>query len=82
MVSEIDVVRPANIETTALGAAIAAGHAAGVWTTSDSDDHSIKAERVFQPSLDSRTRQKKYDLWKKAVYKSLDWDSGEEEEEN
>lgn len=68
------VVRPSNVETTALGAAYAAGLAVGIW----SEDHIFssggKAEHdtSFRPKLDEETRKKKVESWCKAVTKTFD----------
>lgn len=68
------VVRPADIETTALGAAYAAGLAVGVWTE---DDIFAPAEKgkdatLFKPILDEESRKKKVDSWCKAVSRTFD----------
>lgn len=67
------VVRPANIETTALGAAFAAGLAAGVWTEAEifASSHEEKAT-TFRPKLDEAQRKKKCESWSKAVSRSFD----------
>ncbi|CAO2036749.1 unnamed protein product [Urochloa humidicola] len=67
------VVRPADIETTALGAAYAAGLAAGVWT----EEHVFAGlhkenTTVFRPKLDEDRRKKRADSWYKAVSRSFD----------
>jgi glycerol kinase len=62
------VVRPVVQETTALGAAYAAGLAAGFFTDLQwSEDHS------WSPNLDGSTREELYSTWKKAVTRSFDW---------
>ncbi|KAG1327104.1 glycerol kinase-like [Cocos nucifera] len=67
------VVRPGNIETTALGAAYAAGLAVGIWSEEQvfafGDD--AKAT-IFQPQLDESKRQKRSDSWCKAVSRTFD----------
>ncbi|KAI9103166.1 hypothetical protein DFS34DRAFT_355197 [Phlyctochytrium arcticum] len=68
----IDVVRPEMRETTALGAALAAGLAVGVWP--DLDHFKPKeAPQVFKPSVENAEREVRYTQWKKAVERSLDW---------
>lgn len=68
------VIRPGDIETTALGAAYAAGLAVGVWTESDifygADKN--KNDVTFQPTLDEETRKKKVASWCKAVERTFD----------
>lgn len=68
------VVRPADIETTALGAAYAAGLAVGVWTE---DDIFVPGEKgksvtVFKPQLEEESRKKKVGSWLKAVSRTFD----------
>lgn len=67
------VIRPADIETTALGAAYAAGLATGVWTEAEifASGHKDKAT-VFHPKLDAATRKKRCDSWFKAVSRTFD----------
>ncbi|ENN79747.1 glycerol kinase isoform X2 [Dendroctonus ponderosae] len=68
----IPVVRPTMLETTALGAAIAAGTAKGVevW-----DASKIKAtpNDLFVPSISANVRDMKYTRWKMAIKRSLGW---------
>ncbi|KAI3928932.1 hypothetical protein MKW92_052757 [Papaver armeniacum] len=68
------VVRPANIETTALGAAYAAGLAVGVWTEQDvfSDEAKQEKPTTFQPKLDEELRKKRVESWCKAVSRTFD----------
>ncbi|XP_074374892.1 glycerol kinase-like [Apium graveolens] len=63
------VVRPANIETTALGAACAAGLAIGVWTENDifTSSERMKTASIFRPILPNEQRKKRVDSWMKAV---------------
>jgi glycerol kinase len=68
------VVRPADIETTALGAAYAAGLAVGVWTEDEifASGHKTDKATFFQPLLVEELRKKKVDSWCKAVSRSFD----------
>ncbi|KAI4381982.1 hypothetical protein MLD38_007995 [Melastoma candidum] len=68
------VVRPADIETTALGAAYAAGLAVGIWTEEDIFSTGVKGEgdTTFRPKLDEETRKKKVASWCKAVERTFD----------
>jgi glycerol kinase len=67
------VVRPEVIETTALGAAYAAGLAVGYWrSTADIRENWGEARR-WRPNMDPATRARLYASWNKAVAKSLDW---------
>ncbi|KAG1327870.1 glycerol kinase [Cocos nucifera] len=67
------VVRPADIETTALGAAYAAGLAAGVWTEEQifAAEHKEKTT-IFRPKLDEAQRKKRNESWYKAVTRTFD----------
>ncbi|KAK9666391.1 hypothetical protein RND81_14G181800 [Saponaria officinalis] len=68
------VVRPADIETTALGAAYAAGLAVGIWTEDQifATEDKAKTARIFCPTLDDELRTKKVDSWCKAVLRTFD----------
>ncbi|KAK9141771.1 hypothetical protein Syun_011171 [Stephania yunnanensis] len=67
------VVRPADIETTCLGAAYAAGLAVGVWKEDDIFASGAKDnDTVFQPKLDEELRKKKSESWCKAVSRTFD----------
>ncbi|OVA05860.1 Glycerol kinase [Macleaya cordata] len=68
------VVRPLDIETTALGAAYAAGLAVGVWTEDDIFTDGGKAEKstIFRPKLDDEHRKKRVESWCKAVSRTFD----------
>ncbi|XP_051119758.1 glycerol kinase-like [Andrographis paniculata] len=68
------VVRPADAETTALGAAYAAGLAIGVWTEDDifSSPERGATATDFHPRMEEEVRKKKMESWCKAVTKSFD----------
>jgi len=67
------VVRPVMKETTALGAAYAAGLAVGFFK----DVHDLCAnwsvDKTWKPRMEEKKRNEMYRLWKKAISKSLDW---------
>ncbi|KAI3684323.1 hypothetical protein L6452_33545 [Arctium lappa] len=67
------VVRPSDIETTALGAAYGAGLAVGVWTQEEifSNGERMKKDTTFNPVLDE-LRKKKVASWCKAVERTFD----------
>ena len=69
----IDVVRPENLETTALGAAFAAGLATGVWADLDELAGLVREGRRWAPRMDAQDRARRLRLWNKAVARSLDW---------
>ena len=68
----INVLRPANVETTALGAAIAAGRAAGVWDIETVKTEDKKADKKFTPDMDQKERDRRFSLWNKAVKKAFE----------
>ncbi|KAI8817401.1 uncharacterized protein EV422DRAFT_560642 [Fimicolochytrium jonesii] len=68
----IDVERPAMSETTALGAALAAGLTVGVWKDLDNFKASAKPD-IFKPTIETANRAERYGQWKKAVERSLNW---------
>ncbi|XP_063809535.1 glycerol kinase isoform X1 [Pseudophryne corroboree] len=74
----IPVVKPSMPETTALGAAMAAGAAegVGVWSLKPSDLTAVTCER-FEPQINPEESEFRYARWKKAVIKSMGWDSAE-----
>ncbi|MCR2785152.1 MULTISPECIES: glycerol kinase GlpK [unclassified Microbacterium] len=69
----IPVVRPRVVETTALGAAYAAGLATGVWTGRDRLREHWREDVRFEPRMEPDERERRYRLWRKAVTKSFDW---------
>jgi glycerol kinase len=70
---DVEVVRPRIKETTALGAAYAAGLATGFWGSLDELRGNWAEDRRWTPAMDGRERDRRYRLWKKAVTKTLDW---------
>ncbi|GAA3588791.1 glycerol kinase GlpK [Klugiella xanthotipulae] len=69
----VPVVRPVVAETTALGAAYAAGLAVGFWKNLGELRNNWQEDRRWEPNLESATRDRLYRNWKKAVQKTLDW---------
>ncbi len=69
----VDVVRPKVPETTALGAAYAAGLAVGFWKEVDDLRENWLEDKRWTPSMDKGEVEKEYGFWKKAVTKSFDW---------
>jgi glycerol kinase len=67
------VVRPAVQETTALGAAYAAGLAVGFYESTDELCTHWRVDRTWHPAMDSATRDKVFRAWKKAVTRTFDW---------
>lgn len=68
---EVPVDRPANLETTALGAAFHAGLATGVWSGLEDLSRTWAAADTFEPKMDGELRQKLLDGWRQAVAKTL-----------
>ena len=69
----VPVIRPKVTETTALGAAYAAGLAVGFWKDYDELRSHWGREKEWQPSMDEEQRKKLYSGWKKAVTRTFDW---------
>jgi glycerol kinase len=69
----VPVVRPKVSETTALGAAYAAGLAVGFWRSTDEMRANWGEDRVWAPSADDTARTQMYAQWKKAVTRTFDW---------
>ncbi len=69
----VPVIRPVVAETTALGAAYAAGLAVGYWANLDELRANWQEDSRWTPDLDSAERDRLYRNWKKAVTKTLDW---------
>ncbi|MGO9322192.1 MAG: glycerol kinase GlpK [Solirubrobacteraceae bacterium] len=69
----VPVVRPAVAETTALGAAFAAGLAVGFWSDQDELRERWSEDRRWEPEMDEVEREREYAQWKKAVTRSFDW---------
>ena len=61
------IVRPADTETTALGAAYLAGLATGIWKSTDELETLWVRERVFEPQMDAGKREELFAGWKQAV---------------
>ncbi|EQK99521.1 glycerol kinase [Ophiocordyceps sinensis CO18] len=70
----IPVSRPGMRETTALGAAIAAGLAVGVWKSFDElKDVNLEGRTEFRPSISTEAASKRFERWEKAVQMSKGW---------
>ena len=67
----VPVVRPAYLETTALGAAFLAGLATGFWSDTDELEHFWSVDRTFEPSMSESRRTDLYAGWKAAVSRAL-----------
>jgi glycerol kinase len=69
----IPVIRPLVTETASLGAAFAAGLAAGFWRDLDELRERWSEERRWEPRLDATSREREYAQWRKAVSLTLGW---------
>jgi glycerol kinase len=70
---DVPVVRPKVAETTALGAAYAAGLAVGYWDGLDDLRANWAEDKRWEPQMDTDERERTYRNWKKAVTKTFDW---------
>ena len=70
-ITEVPVERPANLETTALGAAFHAGLATGVWSDLDELKRTWSAADRFTPGMGAAVREKLLAGWKNAVARTL-----------
>ncbi len=70
---DVPVSRPVVAETTALGAAYAAGLAVGFWSSTDELKSNWQEGRRWEPSWPAQRRERAYAGWKKAVERTLDW---------
>jgi glycerol kinase len=69
----VPVLRPRVTETTALGAAFAAGLAVGFWADQAELRERWALERRWEPQMAEPRREREYAQWKKAVTRSFDW---------
>ena len=69
----VPVVRPVVAETTALGAAYAAGIAVGFWNGEQDVIDNWAEDKRWEPSMDEGERERLYRQWKKAVTRTFDW---------
>jgi glycerol kinase len=69
----VPVSRPVVAETTALGAAYAAGLAVGFWSNTDEMRENWNESKRWEPNWSDEQRAEGYEGWKKAVTRTLDW---------
>ena len=69
----VPVIRPTVSETTSLGAAYAAGLAAGFWDDLEDLRQNWGVDQIWQPRMSKEQRATLYAGWKKAVQRTLDW---------
>ncbi|MGW5052817.1 glycerol kinase GlpK [Actinokineospora sp. NPDC004072] len=69
----VPVIRPVVAETTALGAAYAAGLAVGFWSSEEDIRNNWAKDKEWTPELSDDQRERTYRKWKKAVTRTFDW---------
>jgi glycerol kinase len=69
----VPVIRPKVSETTALGAAYAAGLATGFWSNLDDLRKNWGVDKTWEPKMSEAERERSYTFWKKAVTRTFDW---------
>ncbi len=69
----VPVIRPQVAETTALGAAYAAGLATGFWNSEEDLRENWAEDKRWEPKMDAAKRDEYYTYWKKAVTRTFDW---------
>ena len=72
-VLNVPVIRPKVAETTALGAAYAAGLAVGYWAEVEDLRANWAKDKTWEPKMEAAERDKEYAFWKKAVTRTFDW---------
>ncbi len=70
----VPVIRPKVAETTALGAAYAAGLATGLWGNVEDLRENWLEDKRWEPQMDSAARDRALHFWKKAVERTFDWE--------
>ena len=69
----VPVIRPVVAETTALGAAYAAGLAVGFWNNVNDLRKNWQVDKTWEPKMDAETRANLHNGWLKAVTRTFDW---------
>jgi glycerol kinase len=77
----VPVVRPTVTETTALGAAFAAGLAVGFWSDQEELRERWSEDKRWEPDMEEKERERQYRQWKKAVTRSFDWVERDQEKD-
>lgn len=70
---DVPVIRPKVVETTALGAAYAAGLAIGFWESINDLRQNWQVDHIWQPQMNPSNRQYLFQNWKKAVERTMGW---------
>lgn len=74
---DVPVERPVIAETTALGAAYAAGLAAGFWESTEELSQHLDIKKTWHPKMEAEERDRLYAEWNKAVERTLNWETEE-----
>ena len=69
----VPVIRPKIAESTALGAAYAAGLAVGFWKDPRNCKRNWESDKTWTPAKDTPSAPDNYAMWKKAVTRTFDW---------
>jgi glycerol kinase len=72
-VLQVPVIRPRVAETTALGAAYAAGYAVGFYSSKDEMRQNWQMDKTWSPNPGSKAASELFRKWKKAVTRTFDW---------
>lgn len=73
-IMDVEVIRPKMIETTALGAAYAAGMAVGYWKNFEDLKANWGIDKTWKSKMSDELRDKNFKGWRKAIERSLDWE--------
>ena len=76
-ISDAPVLRPACVETTAMGAAYLAGLAVGYWKSKDDVVQNCSIDRVFHPNISAEERETRIRGWNRAVKCAYGWEKAE-----
>jgi glycerol kinase len=74
----VPVIRPQVAETTALGAAYAAGLATGLWNNVEDLRENWAEDKRWEPTMDATRRDEYFKYWKRAVTRTFDWFEADE----
>jgi glycerol kinase len=69
----VPIVRPTQLESTAMGAAFLAGFGSGIWKSTKAIERTWHIDRRFEPRIGRDERDSRYAVWQRAVERSLKW---------
>lgn len=69
----VPIVRPTQLESTAMGAAFLAGLGAGIWKSTADIENTWHIDKRFEPTITADERDARYTVWKRAVERSHSW---------